>query len=267
MILNMFNPLTNSIIMKSKQLSSYSKTGYSEVDKTIRLNKFLSNAGICSRREADEFIKMGLVQINGKIITEMGYQVKSNDEVKYDGSRVQKSPPTYLLLNKPKGFVATSQGGKINKSVQDLIRSGLKTKVLPIGDMGRPMTGLLLFTNDELLRKKLKNSSRVSMIYQVLTDQNITKGMMDKLKDGQMVFEKIQKVTSISFIQGKSKKEVGVEVHSLSPSVMFKLFATIGLKILQMDRVTYGGLTKKDLPRGKWRKLNSKEIGFMNMIP
>ena len=127
-ILNIFNQLTNSIIMKSKRLSSYSKTGYSEVDKTIRLNKFLSNAGICSRREADEFIKMGLVQINGKIITEMGYQVKSNDEVKYDGSRVQKSPPTYLLLNKPKGFVATSQGGKINKYVQYMIRSGLNTK-------------------------------------------------------------------------------------------------------------------------------------------
>ena len=147
--------------MKSKDPSSNSK--HLDKGKTTRLNKFLSNAGLCSRREADEFIKMGLVHVNGKIVTEMGYQVKSNDEVKYDGSRVQQSPPMYILLNKPKGFVATSQGGKINKSVQDLIRSGINTKVPPIGDMGRPMTGLLLFTNDESLRKKLNNSNSIPM--------------------------------------------------------------------------------------------------------
>tara|TARA_B110000444_G_scaffold259972_1_gene305396 strand:+ start:1918 stop:2673 length:756 start_codon:yes stop_codon:yes gene_type:complete len=250
--------------MNSTQSSS--KSGYSETDKTIRLNKFLSNAGLCSRREADEFIKMGLVQINGKIITEMGFQVKPKDEVKYDGSRVQQSPPVYILLNKPKGFIATSQGGKINKSVQDLIRSGVKTKVPSIGDMGRPMTGLLLFTNDEGLRKKLNNSNAIPMIYQVILDQNATKEMMNKLKEGQLVFEKMQKVNAISHIHGKSKKEVGVEVHSLSPATMLKLFATVGLKIIQMDRVIYGGLNKKDLPRGNWRKLSAKEIGFMKMI-
>ena len=251
--------------MKSKDPSSNSKP--LDNAKTTRLNKFLSNAGLCSRREADEFIKMGLVHVNGKIVTEMGYQVKSNDEVKYDGSRVQQSPPVYILLNKPKGFVATSQGGKINKSVQDLIRSGINTKVPPIGDMGRPMTGLLLFTNDESLRKKLNNSNSIPMIYQVVLDQNITKEMMDKLKEGQIVFDKFQKVNVISNIHGKSKKEVGVEVHSLSPAIMVKLFSTVGVKVIQMDRVIYGGLSKKDLPRGNWRKLSTKEIGFMKMIP
>ena len=251
--------------MKSKDPSSNSK--HLDKGKTTRLNKFLSNAGLCSRREADEFIKMGLVHVNGKIVTEMGYQVKSNDEVKYDGSRVQQSPPMYILLNKPKGFVATSQGGKINKSVQDLIRSGINTKVPPIGDMGRPMTGLLLFTNDESLRKKLNNSNSIPMIYQVVLDQNITKEMMDKLKEGQIVFDKLQKVNVISNIHGKSKKEVGVEVHSLSPAIMVKLFSTVGVKVIQMDRVIYGGLSKKDLPRGNWRKLSAKEIGFMKMIP
>ena len=250
--------------MKSKDPSSNSK--HLDKGKTTRLNKFLSNAGLCSRREADEFIKMGLVHVNGKIVTEMGYQVKSNDEVKYDGSRVQQSPPMYILLNKPKGFVATSQGGKINKSVQDLIRSGINTKVPPIGDMGRPMTGLLLFTNDESLRKKLNNSNSIPMIYQVVLDQNITKEMMDKLKEGQIVFDKLQKVNVISNIHGKSKKEVGVEVHSLSPAIMVKLFSTVGVKVIQMDRVIYGGLSKKDLPRGNWRKLSAKEIGFMKMI-
>ena len=251
--------------MKSKDPSSNSK--HLDKGKTTRLNKFLSNAGLCSRREADEFIKMGLVHVNGKIVIEMGYQVKSNDEVKYDGSRVQQSPPMYILLNKPKGFVATSQGGKINKSVQDLIRSGINTKVPPIGDMGRPMTGLLLFTNDESLRKKLNNSNFIPMIYQVVLDQNITKEMMDKLKEGQIVFDKLQKVNVISNIHGKSKKEVGVEVHSLSPAIMVKLFSTVGVKVIQMDRVIYGGLSKKDLPRGNWRKLSAKEIGFMKMIP
>ena len=250
--------------MKSKYPSSNSKP--LDNAKTTRLNKFLSNAGLCSRREADEFIKMGLVHVNGKIVTEMGYKVKSNDEVKYDGSRVQQSPPVYILLNKPKGFVATTQGGKINKSVQDLIRSGINTKVPPIGDMGRPMTGLLLFTNDESLRKKLNNSNSIPMIYQVVLDQNITKEMMDKLKEGQIVFDKFQKVNVISNIHGNSKKEVGVEVHSLSPAIMVKLFSTVGVKVIQMDRVIYGGLSKKDLPRGNWRKLSTKEIGFMKMF-
>ena len=171
---------------------THSKQESTSAGKTIRLNKFLSNAGICSRREADEFIKMGLVQINGKTVTEMGYQVQSSDEVKYDGARIQQAPPVYLLLNKPKGFVATSQGGKINKSVQELIRNAVQFKVPPVGDMGRPMTGLLLFTNDEVLRKKLNNSSSIPMIYQVVLDQNITKEMMEKLKTGQLVFEKMQ---------------------------------------------------------------------------
>ena len=252
--------------MKSKNPKPSPKFQNNKEEKTIRLNKFLSNGGLCSRREADDFIKMGLVQINGKIITEMGYQVKPTDEVKYDGSRVQHAPTTFLLLNKPKGFVATSQGGKINKSVQELIRSGVKSKVPPVGDMGRPMTGLLLFTNDEDLRKKLNNSKGIPMVYQVTLDQVINPEMMKKLKEGQMVFDKIQKVNVISYIQGKSKKEVGVEVHSLSPAILSKLFAAVGAKVLNMDRVVYAGLTKKDLPRGNWRKLSAKEIGFLKMI-
>ena len=128
--------------MKSQYPSSKSQSNNpsGKQNETIRLNKFLSNAGLCSRREADTHIEMGLVHVNGKIITEMGYQVKPTDEVKFDGARVQQTPPVYLLLNKPKGFVATSQGGKIVKYVQDLIRSAVKTKVPPVGDMGRPMT-------------------------------------------------------------------------------------------------------------------------------
>ena len=176
----------------------------------------------------------------------MGYQVKPTDEVKFDGSRVQQTPPVYLLLNKPKGFLATSQGGKIVKSVQDLIRSAVKTKVPPVGDMGRPMTGLLFFTNDEVLRKKLSNSKSISMIYQVLLDKNVTSAMMKHLKEGQIVFEKKQKFNAINHMDGKSKKEVGIEVHSLSPAIIVKLFAAVGCKVVLLDRVTYAGLTKKE---------------------
>jgi 23S rRNA pseudouridine2605 synthase len=186
--------------------------------------------------------------------------------VKFDGSRVQQTPPAYLLLNKPKGFVATSQGGKIVKSVQDLIRSAVKTKVPPVGDMGRPMTGLLFFTNDEVLRKKLSNSKSIPMIYQVLLDKNVTSEMMKHLKEGQVVFEKKQKLNAISHMDGKSKKEVGIEVHSLSPAIIVKLFAAVGCKVVLLDRITYAGLTKKELPRGNWRRLNTKEIGFLKML-
>jgi 23S rRNA pseudouridine2605 synthase len=142
--------------MKPKKVVSVGKPVESKgkQKETIRLNKFLSNAGICSRREADENIKMGLVHVNGKVVTEMGFQVAATDEVKFDGARIQKTAPVYILLNKPKGFVATAQGGIIKKSVQELIRTAAKTKIPPIGDMGRPMTGLLFFTNDEPLRKK-----------------------------------------------------------------------------------------------------------------
>ena len=242
------------------------KNSSDKQNETVRLNKFLSNAGLCSRREADSHIEMGLVHVNGKIITEMGYQVKPTDEVKFDGSRVQQTPPVYLLLNKPKGFLATSQGGKIVKSVQDLIRSAVKTKVPPVGDMGRPMTGLLFFTNDEVLRKKLSNSKSISMIYQVLLDKNVTSAMMKHLKEGQIVFEKKQKFNAINHMDGKSKKEVGIEVHSLSPAIIVKLFAAVGCKVVLLDRVTYAGLTKKELPRGNWRRLNTKEIGFLKML-
>jgi 23S rRNA pseudouridine2605 synthase len=242
-------------------------TAREKTEDTVRLNKFLSNAGICSRREADENIKMGLVQINGKVVTEMGFQVSPTDEVKFDGSRIQKTAPVYVLLNKPKGFVATAQGGVIKKSVQELIRTAAKTKIPPIGDMGRPMTGLLFFTNDEVLRKKLNQSPSIPMVYQVILDKSVTTDMIKELKKGHVIFDKDTKINTISHLEGKSKNEVGIEVHSLSPAALVKLFDAVGLKVIQMDRVTFGGLTKKDLPRGNWRKLSIKEVGFLKMLP
>jgi len=255
--------------MKQKKAFPKGKpnTAREKTEGTVRLNKFLSNAGICSSREADENIKMGLVQVNGKVVIEMGFQVSEKDEVKFDGSRIQKTAPVYVLLNKPKGFVATAQGGVIKKSVQELIRTAAKTKIPPIGDMGRPMTGLLFFTNDEVLRKKLNQSPSIPMVYQVILDKSVTTDMIKELKKGHVIFDKDTKINTISHLEGKSKNEVGIEVHSLSPAALVKLFDAVGLKVIQMDRVTFGGLTKKDLPRGNWRKLSIKEVGFLKMLP
>ena len=236
-------------------------------EESIRLNKYLSNAGICSRREADENIKMGLVHVNGKVVTQMGFKVLTGDEVKFDGYRIQKMAPLYVLLNKPKGFVSTAQGGVVKKSVQELIQSVAKIKIPPVGDMGRPMTGLLLFTNDEDLRKKLSRSASIPMVYQVILNKNITPEIVKQLKKGHIVFDKEAKINNISHLEGKSKNEVGIEVHSLSPAALTKLFDSLGLKVIQMDRATFGGLTKKDLPRGNWRKLSLKEVGFLKMLP
>ena len=234
---------------------------------TTRLNKFLSNAGLCSRREADEHIAMGLVHVNGKIMTEMGYQVKPTDQVKFDGQRVQQTPPVFILLNKPKGFVATSQGGNINKSVQELIRSGVKTKVPPLGDMGRPATGLLLFTNDETICKKWNNSKSIHMLYHIVLDKNMTTENMDRLKKGVLIQGKSYNVKAVSHVSGGgNKREIGIEVNSIPPALMIKIFATLEYKVMQIDRVLLAGLTKKDLPRGNWRRLTSQEIGFLKMI-
>jgi 23S rRNA pseudouridine2605 synthase len=233
----------------------------------IRLNKFLSNAGVCSRREADQFIAMGLVHVNGKVVTQMGFRVQSGDQVRYDDQKVNSSPPVYLLMNKPKGFVATSQGGQIKKSVQDLIRSTHYEKVPPVGDMGRTVTGLLLMTNDEKLRQKLADpKSRYSTIYQVILNQNVQAADLEALTKGIRIRDKVYKVKFASYIQGGTKKEIGVEASNLSPGLLKKILEQRSLKALSMDRVLLAGLTKKDLPRGRWRALSNKEIQFLNMV-
>ena len=233
-----------------------------------RLNKFLSNAGLCSRREADQFIAMGLVKVNSKVVTEMGFRVQRNDRVHYDDQLVNSSPPVYLLLNKPKGFVATTQGGQIKKSVQELIRSThFSEKIPPIGDMGRTVTGLLLMTNDDKLRQKMADpKSRFPTLYQVILEQNVQNADLDALAKGIRIRDKVYKVKSAAYIQGGSKKEIGIEAVNLSPGLLKKILEQRLLKAVSMDRVLLAGLTKKDLPRGRWRSLTDKEIQFLRMI-
>ena len=233
----------------------------------IRLNKFLSNAGLCSRREADQLIAMGLVQINGKVVTKMGIRVQRGDQVRYDDQKVNNSPPIYLLLNKPKGFVATTQSGKIKKSVQELIR-GTYSEIIPsIGDMGRAMTGLLLMTNDETIRKKMADSrSRYSSLYHLILEQNVKTTDLNALIKGVRIQDMVYKVKSAAYIQGGSKKEIGIEASNLSPGLLQKILEQRSMNVLSMDRVLLAGLTKKNLPRGRWRSLTELEIKFLKMI-
>lgn len=239
----------------------------SKPNKGIRLNKYLSNAGICSRREADQFIAMGLVSVNGKVITVMGYQVQGGDQVRYDNQPVNSSPPVYLLLNKPKGFVSTKQLGNVKKSVQELIRAVHPEKVPPIGDMGRTVTGLLLLTNDDKLRQKLANpKSQFTTLYKVILEKNAENADLDALTKGIRILDKVHKLKSAAYIQGGTKKEIGIEGFNLSPRLLKKLLEKRDLKTVSMDRVLLASLTKKDLPRGRWRPLTIKEIQFLKMI-
>jgi 23S rRNA pseudouridine2605 synthase len=243
--------------------SSSKKTAH-----TTRLNKFIANSGICSRREADMYIAMGMVKINGKIIVEMGYQVKPGDDVRYDGRRVISDKPAYVLLNKPKGFLASVKKGTYKKDVLELIDGATTYRIDPVNSMDRTSTGLLLFTNDTELKIKLKKATQgINKVFQVVLDKNLVQSDLEKIREGVVIdkFDKIE-VDAISFIRGESKRKVGVELSTERHRAIFHIFEKLGYKVEQVDRVVFAHLTKKDLPRGKWRHLNEREINLFKMM-
>lgn len=237
-------------------------------DGTIRLNKYIANAGICSRREADEFIRTGLAQVNGKVVTEMGYKVQPGDVVKFDGKTISAEKNVYILLNKPKGFITTTRDEKERKTVMDLIANATTARVFPVGRLDRATTGLLLFTNDGYLTKKLTHPSHsVRKIYHVKLNKKATHADLDEIKKGiRLIPEGIAVVDNISFIEGKPKDEVGIEIHIGWNRVVRRIFEKLGFEIESLDRVSFGGLTKKNLKRGDWRKLDEKEVSFLKML-
>jgi 23S rRNA pseudouridine2605 synthase len=250
--------------MKSNSNSSSSK----KTAHTTRLNKFIANSGICSRREADMYIAMGMVKINGKIIVEMGYQVKPGDDVRYDGRRVISDKPAYVLLNKPKGFLASVKKGTYKKDVLELIDGATTYRIDPVNSMDRTSTGLLLFTNDTELKIKLKKATQgINKVFQVVLDKNLVQSDLEKIREGVVIdkFDKIE-VDAISFIRGESKRKVGVELSTERHRAIFHIFEKLGYKVEQVDRVVFAHLTKKDLPRGKWRHLNEREINLFKMM-
>lgn len=232
----------------------------------IRLNKYVANSGVCSRREADLYIETGSVWVNNKPITEMGYKVKLTDVVKFDGRLITPYKKEYVLLNKPKGFV-TSTSPEKTKTVMDLVANASKHVLKPVGRLERNTTGLLLFTNDVDLEKKLTHhKTGVRKIFHVELDRNLKFEDFQKIEKGIKLEEGFIKVDEISHIDGASKNEVGVQLMSSKNGIVTKLFEHLNYKVVKLDRVIFAGLTKKDLPRGHWRILTEQEVINLGMM-
>ncbi|WP_027394914.1 pseudouridine synthase [Aquimarina latercula] len=232
----------------------------------IRLNKFVANSGVCSRRDADLYIQTGSVWVNGKPVTEMGYKVKLTDEVKFDGRLITPERKEYVLLNKPKGFV-TSTSPEKTRTVMDLVANASKARLKPVGRLERNTTGLLLFTNDVDLEKKLTHhKTGVRKIFHVELDRNLKFEDFQKIEKGVRLEEGFISVDEISYIEGAAKNEIGIQLMSSKNGIVTKLFEHLNYGVVKLDRVIFAGLTKKDLPRGHWRILTEQEVINMKMM-
>ena len=233
----------------------------SSEDKGIRLNKYIANAGICARRDADTYIVAGSVEINGKVMTQLGYRVQPTDTVKFDGKIISSEKKEYILLNKPKGFISTTDDEKGRKTVMELIAGATSARVKPVGRLDRPTTGLLLFTNDGDLMKKLTHPSHgVRKIYHVVLNKKLELADFHKIQDGLTLEDGFIQVDEISFIENVPHNELGIKIHSGRNRIVRRIFQHLGYEVEKLDRVVFAGLTKKDLPRGHWRHLTPQEI-------
>jgi len=245
-----------------------SKPGPPSPDGSIRLNKFLSNSGICSRREADELIVAGAVMVNGVVVTELGTKILPTDKVQYGDEKVRREKLVYLLLNKPKGYITTTDDPFDRNTVMSLVADAGRERIYPVGRLDRNTSGLLLFTNDgELATKLMHPSHKVRKVYHVELDKPLTKADLLKIGEGVELEDGIALVDEISYDEsGKSKKEIGVELHSGKNRIVRRIFEALGYEVVKLDRMVFAGLNKKDLPRGRWRFLTEKEVNFLKMI-
>lgn len=234
----------------------------------VRLNKYIANSGICSRREADDLIRAGVIKVNGKVVTELGTKVHPSDKIQYGDQAISNEKKRYLLLNKPKGVVTTTKDPHAKNTVMELIAGACKERIYPVGRLDRNTTGLLLFTNDGDLAKKLTHPGhKVKKLYHVALDQNLKKADMLKIAAGVELEDGLVQVDGIAYDQdATSKKEIGIELHSGKNRVVRRLFESFGYKVTKLDRVLFAGLTKKNLPRGKWRLLEEKEVNLLKML-
>jgi len=236
-------------------------------DGLMRLNKYIAHAGICSRREADTFIEAGVVKVNGKVITEMGYKVSTTDEVRFNNSRLKSQTPRYLLLNKPKNYSGRMESSPKKKDVFGLIIGACKESVLPTCRLGKNATGLLLFTNDNLIAKKFSNpKKRVKEIYHLQLDKKLNAPDLKKIQNGLVIDGKKVMPDKISYIENKDKNEIGIEVSIGGIKRVKQIFKQLGYNVSWIDRVFFAGLTKKNLPRKKYRFLSIDEINLLKRI-
>jgi 23S rRNA pseudouridine2605 synthase len=225
----------------------------------LRLNRYIANSGLCSRREADEFIKMGLVTVNGEVVSELGYKVKRSDEVRYEGKLLKAEKPVYILMNKPKGFITTTKDPQERNTVMHIIGGSVKERVYPVGRLDRNTTGLLLLTNDgELADKLMHPSYKAKKIYRVDLDRPLTKADFQKILDGVYLEEGRAVVDELAVLEDGTS--IGIEIHIGWNRVVRRIFEALGYQVVKLDRTVYAGLDKKDLARGQWRFLKEEEI-------
>ena len=227
----------------------------------IRLNKYIADAGICSRRNADMYISAGNVTVNGEVMTTLGYRVKPTDEVRFDGKLLSSEKKEYILLNKPKGFITTINDEKGRKTVMDLVANATNARILPVGRLDRATTGLLLLTNDGELTKKLTHPTHgVRKIYHVILDRKLEYKDFIAIEQGLELEDGFIQVDEISYVDQKPKNEIGIKIHSGRNRIVRRIFEHLGYQVDKLDRVVFAGLTKKDLPRGHWRRLTQQEV-------
>ncbi|SOD18072.1 pseudouridine synthase [Pedobacter xixiisoli] len=238
------------------------KNAPKEDDDLIRLNRYIANSGICSRRKADELIEAGVVSVNGVPVTELGHKVNPyKDEVRYNGELLKREKRVYVLLNKPKDYITTTEDPQERKTVMHLVEKASRERIYPVGRLDRNTTGLLLMTNDGDLADKLSHPRHgITKIYQVELNKNLSQGDFNKIQFGLELEDGLIKPDNISYVAGAAKNEVGIQIHSGKNRIVRRIFEHLGYDVVKLDRVVYGNLTKKDLPRGKWRFLDEHEI-------
>ena len=239
---------------------------YEEQYGPIRLNKYISNAGICSRRDADNLIISGAITVNGKVVSELGTKVMPTDEIRFGDKVLQREKPVYLLLNKPKDYITTTDDEFDRKDVMELVRGACKERIYPVGRLDKNTTGLLLFTNDGEMTKKLTHPKHLVLkTYHVELNKNMTGSDFETLLNGIELDDGIIKPDELAYVND-SKNELGITIHSGKNRIVRRIFESLGYDVIKLDRVVFAGLTKKNLPRGKWRFLSEAETNYLKMI-
>jgi 23S rRNA pseudouridine2605 synthase len=253
-------PLDKISLKKSTQ-----KNTEAPVTGDIRLNRFIANSGICSRREADTYIAAGVVKINGKIVTALGTKVKSGDKVESEGRIIRSESKVYIALNKPKSVISAVSSDRGERTVIDIVRNCCSERLYPVGRLDKNTTGVLLLTNDGDMTKRLTHpSSNIKKLYHASLDKSFKLEDMQKLADGIVLEDGAVKADEISYIDG-NKREVGIQMHSGKNRIVRRMFEHLGYDVKNLDRVLFAGITKKNIPRGKWRFLTPKEVDFLKM--
>jgi len=257
-----YDKITPDLDKPAKTLRGRKKGPESKDTGLIRLNRYISNAGICSRRKADELIAAGVVSVNGVVISELGHKVDpQKDEIRYNGETLKREKMVYVLLNKPKDYITTTEDPQERRTVMHLVEKASKERIYPVGRLDRNTTGLLLMTNDGDLADKLSHPrNNIVKLYQVELNKSLTQGDMNKIGFGVELEDGLIKPDSISYVSGGTKREIGIQIHSGKNRIVRRIFEHLGYEVVKLDRAVYANLTKKDLPRGRWRFLEESEV-------